>query len=117
VGRVLREDGICLLNVADAAPFRFAGSQLATFRTVFEHMLLVAEPSVLRARRFGNIVLVASHEPFPVDALARRTASDVFPARVVHGAALERLAAGAAPVEDGQAAPSPEPPDGAFTIG
>jgi hypothetical protein len=72
---------------------------------------------VLRGRRFGNIVLAASHEPLPYDALARRTAADVFPARVEHGAALERLTDGAAPVQDGEAAPSPEPPDGAFTIG
>ena len=117
VRRVLREDGVCVVNVADAAPFRFAGSQVATFATVFEHMCLVAEPSVLRGRRFGNIVLAASHEPLPVDALARRTASDVFPARVEHGAGLDRLTGGATPVEDGEAAPSPEPPDGAFTIG
>lgn len=117
VGRVLREHGSCVLNVADAAPFRFAGSQVATFQTVFEHVCVVAEPSVLRGRRFGNIVLVASHEPFPVDALARRTASDAFPARVEHGAAVERFADGATPVEDGAAAPSPEPPEGAFTIG
>ncbi|WP_314173638.1 spermidine synthase [Streptomyces winkii] len=117
VRRVLREGGVCVVNVADAVPFRFAGSQVATFRTAFAHACLVAEPSVLRGRRFGNIVLVASHEPFPVDALARRAASDVFPARVEHGAALERLTGGAAPVGDGDAAPSPEPPDGAFTIG
>ncbi|WP_055488923.1 fused MFS/spermidine synthase [Streptomyces sp. WMMB 322] len=117
IGRVLRADGICVVNVADTAPFRFAGSQVATFRTVFEHICLVAEPSVLRGRRFGNVVLVASHEPFPVDELARRTAADVFPARVEHGAGLERLTGGAVPVEDGDAAPSPEPPGGAFTIG
>ncbi|NLU73482.1 fused MFS/spermidine synthase [Streptomyces sp. HNM0575] len=117
VSRVLREQGICVLNVADAAPFRFAASQLATFGTVFGHLCLVAEPSVLRGRRFGNIVLVASHTPFPVDALARRAASDAFPARVVHGAALERLIGGAVPVEDGDEVPSPEPPDGAFTVG
>jgi spermidine synthase len=117
VRRVLREDGVCVLNVADAAPFRFAASQLATFGTKFAHLCLVAEPSVLRGRRFGNIVLIASHAPFPVDALARRAASDAFPARVEHGAALERFIGGAAPVEDGAAVPSPEPPDGAFTVG
>lgn len=117
VGRVLRRHGVCVLNVADAAPLRFAASQVATFRTVFEHMCLVAEPSVLRGRRFGNIVLAASREPLPVDALARRAASDAFPARVVHGPALESLCGGAEPVRDGQAAPSPEPSEGAFSIG
>lgn len=117
VGRTLRERGVCVLNVADAAPFRFAGSQVATYRTVFEHVCVVAEPSVLRGRRFGNIVLAVSNEPLPLDALVRSTASDVFPARVVQGAALERLTEGASPVADGEAAPSPEPPEGAFSIG
>lgn len=117
VRRLLRQGGVCMVNVADAAPFRFAGSQVATFQAVFEHLCLVAEPSVLRGRRFGNIVLAASDAPLPLDALARAVASDAFPARVVHGAALDRLDGGAAPVADGQAAPSPEPPDGAFSIG
>jgi len=115
--RVLRPHGIYVANLADTAPFPFVGSQLATLGTVFDHLCLIAEPAVLRGRRFGNTVLVASHDPLPVAALARRTASDVFPARVEHGPALARLSEGRAPVQDGDASPSPEPPDGAFTIG
>jgi hypothetical protein len=72
---------------------------------------------VLRGRRFGNAVLVASAAPLPVDALARLCAADAFPARVVHGAALARLTSTARPVHDSSAAPSPVPPEGAFTVG
>jgi hypothetical protein len=79
--------------------------------------VLIAEPGVLRGRRFGNAVLVAAHHPVDTAALARLTAADAFPARVAHGAALRDFTGGAAPVRDEDAVPSPEPPDGAFGIG
>ncbi|MER6844025.1 spermidine synthase [Streptomyces platensis] len=115
--RVLRPDGCYAANLADSAPFAFLRGQLANFATVFEHLALIAEPSVLRGRRFGNAVLLASRAPLPVADLARRTAGDAFPARVEHGAALRRLIANAAPVSDAEAVASPVPPDGAFSVG
>jgi spermidine synthase len=115
--RVLRADGVYLANLADAAPFAFLRSQLATFATVFEELALIAEPGVLRGRRFGNAVLVASHRPVDTAALARRTASDAFPARVEYGDTLRIFVGDAEPVRDEDAVPSPEPPDGAFSIG
>ncbi|MER5435443.1 fused MFS/spermidine synthase [Streptomyces sp. NPDC002588] len=116
-GRVLRGDGVYLANLADAAPFAFLRSQLANFAAVFEELVLIAEPAVLRGRRFGNAVLVAAHRPVDVSVLARLTASDAFPARVEHGPGLRRLIGDARPVRDEEAVPSPEPPDGAFGIG
>jgi hypothetical protein len=62
-------------------------------------------------------VLLASDRELPVAPLTRLTAADPFPARVEHGAALERLFAGASPVYDAHAVPSPEPPAGTFSIG
>ncbi|GLV75740.1 hypothetical protein Shyhy02_37400 [Streptomyces hygroscopicus subsp. hygroscopicus] len=115
--RALRPGGRYTANLADGAPFAFLRSQLATYRTVFAHLALIAEPSVLRGRRFGNAVLVASQSELPVAALARRTAADAFPARVEHGEALERFTGGATPVRDEEATPSPEPPSGAFSVG
>ncbi|MEU6774820.1 fused MFS/spermidine synthase [Streptomyces sp. NPDC046759] len=115
--RVLRPDGVYLANLADAAPFRFLRSQLATFAAVFEELAIIAEPAVLRGRRFGNAVLVASHRPLDTAALTRRTAADAFPARVEHGSAVREFTGSARPVEEADAVPSPEPPDGAFGIG
>lgn len=115
--RVLREDGVYLANLADAAPFAFLRSQLATFAELFEELVLIAEPAVLRGRRFGNAVLVAAHRPVDIAALTRLTAADVFPARVEHGPALRAFIGDARPVRDEDAVPSPEPPDGAFGIG
>ncbi|WP_318279378.1 MULTISPECIES: spermidine synthase [Streptomyces] len=115
--RVLRPHGVYAANLADSAPFGFLRGQLANFATVFGHLALIAEPSVLRGRRFGNAVLLASRAELPLGALARRAAGDAFPARVEHGAALRRLIADAAPVHDAEAVASPVPPDGAFSIG
>ncbi|MFG1807903.1 spermidine synthase [Streptomyces sp. NPDC049040] len=134
--RVLRPGGVYLANVADAAPFAFLRSQLATVRAALADvgadggasdsagggasggdLCLLAEPGVLRGRRFGNAVLVASRRPLPVEALSRLCAADAFPARVVHGAALARLTGGAHPVDDASATASPRPPEGAFTVG
>ncbi|MGN9761491.1 spermidine synthase [Streptomyces sp. SD31] len=115
--RVLRGSGVYLANLADAAPFAFLRSQLATYATLFEELVLIAEPGVLRGRRFGNAVLIAAHRPLDTAALARLTASDAFPARVEHGPALRQFIGGARPVRDEDAVPSPEPPDGAFSIG
>ncbi|MFE7776963.1 spermidine synthase [Streptomyces sp. NPDC057445] len=115
--RVLRPGGLYAANLADGAPFDFLRSQLATFAAEFEELALVAEPAVLRGRRFGNAVLLASHTPIDTAALARRTASDAFPARVEHGRTLRRLTGDAQAVRDDNAVASPEPPDGAFSIG
>ncbi|MEE4543864.1 fused MFS/spermidine synthase [Streptomyces sp. V4-01] len=120
--RVLRPGGLYLANLADAAPFAFLGGQLATVREAFGgpaagDLCLLAEPGVLRGRRFGNAVLAASRGalPLPLDALARRCAADAFPCRVVHGPALQALVG--SPVYDASATPSPVPPEGAFTVG
>lgn len=113
---VLRPGGVYAANVADGAALGFARGQAATVRAVFPHVALIAEPAVLRGRRFGNLVLAASHEPLPVADLARRTAGDPFPARVTAGAQLDAWIAGAAPVTDADAVPSPAPPPGAFEL-
>lgn len=115
--RVLRPHGVYAANLADAAPFAFLRSQLATLAAVFEQLCLIAEPGVLRGRRFGNAVLLASRAELPVTALARRVAADAFPARIEYGAALRRFTGSAAPVGEGEAVPSPEPPGGAFSVG
>lgn len=116
--RVLRPGGVYLANVADSAPFAFLASQLATLAEAFTELCVVVEPGVLRGRRYGNAVLLASEEDLPIAELSRRAAADPFPARVVHGSALDRLLAGAEPVLDGtEPAYSPAPPEGAFSIG
>ncbi|MEQ8147983.1 fused MFS/spermidine synthase [Streptomyces sp. OP7] len=117
VGRVLRPGGVYLANLADAVPFVFLRSQLATVGARFAELAMVAEPAVLRGRRFGNVVLAVSDRPLDVPALTRAVAADPFPARVEHGGSLREFVGDAVPLHEGTAVPSPLPPSGAFAIG
>jgi spermidine synthase len=116
VRRALRPSGVYGVNVADGAPLAYARVQVATARAVFPQVALIADAAVLRGRRFGNLVLVASPEPLPVDVLTRLTAADPMPGRVLYDQNLTRFAGGAKPVTDANASPSPEPPADAFAV-
>jgi spermidine synthase len=113
---VLRERGVFAANVADGPPLAHARAQVATVRSVFGQACLIADAPLLRGRRFGNLVLAASREPgaLPIERLARLTAADPMPGRVMLGAELDRFAAGAKPVADVDARPSPAPPPDLF---
>ena len=113
--RALGPGGRYIQNVADGPPLSFAKQQAATVAQVFTHGLLVAEPGVLRRRRFGNLVLAGSQAELPADELRRRAAGDPFAARVLDGADLDRFVAGARPVTDATAQPSPMPPPAVLT--
>jgi len=110
----LRPNGTVAVNLADGGGLDFARSQVATLRSVFDRMALLADPTVLAGKRFGNVVLAASRLPLPMDGYVRRTASDPFPGRVLHGAALDRFTGGAKPVTDQFAVGSPDPPSTLF---
>jgi spermidine synthase len=114
MARVLAPGGVVAANVADGPPLSFARGQVATALAVFPYVVAMTEPSIWRGRRFGNVVLAASREPLPVEALARRCAGDPVPARLTSGAELVRFVAGAPVVTDATAAPSPAPPPELF---
>lgn len=61
VRRTLRPGGLYLLNVADQAPLRGVREELATVGATFgtARLALVAEPGVLKGRRYGNLVIAA----------------------------------------------------------
>jgi spermidine synthase len=108
--------GIFAANLGDGPPLTHARARVATVRAVFPHACLIADPAVLRGRRFGNLVLAASAAELPGAGLARRTAGDPFPGRVTGGAELDRFAAGARPRTDAQAEPPPVPPPHLFEV-
>jgi spermidine synthase len=114
VARALTPAGCYAVNVGDGPPLAYTRAQVATIGSVFRQVCLIADPPVLRGRRFGNLVLAAAPADLPVAGLARRAAGDPFPGRLVHGADLDRFAAGAKPVTDARAQPSPAPPPGVF---
>ena len=115
--RILRTGGLYAANLADGGQLDFARGQVATLNAAFAEVCLLAEPAVLRGRRFGNVVLVAADERrrLPLAELAAAGARDAFPARLVHGTELTRFVAGAHPVTDATASDSPPPPSSLFS--
>jgi spermidine synthase len=114
VRRTLKPDGLYTANLADGPPLTHLRGQIATAAARFAELALVADPTVLRGKRFGNAVLVASDHPLPLAELTRRAASDPHPGRVEHGKALSDFTGGAVPVTDTAAVASPAPPPSAF---
>ncbi len=115
--RVLSPDGLFLVNVADGGQLGHSRAQAATVRSVFAEVCVVADPAVLRGRRFGNLVIAASRACLPIAGLTRLAAADPFPGRVVYGDGLAAFIAGARPVVDADARGSPDPPADVFTTG
>lgn len=112
----LRLGGVLLVNAADGAGARFARSQANTLRVVFPDVAVLAESSVLRGRRFGNFVLVASNTPLPTEWLPRLLAGGPFPASMLHGSELRDWIADAPVVTDHTAVPSPNPARDVFQL-
>ncbi|MFF9273675.1 spermidine synthase [Streptomyces griseosporeus] len=114
VRRALKPGGLYAANLADGPPLAHLRGQIATAAARFAEPALVADPTVLRGKRFGNAVLVAGDHPLPLAELTRRAASDPHPGRVLHGKDLVDFTGGAAAVTDAVAVASPEPPASVF---
>ncbi|WP_051425935.1 spermidine synthase [Jiangella gansuensis] len=97
VARVLTSSGVYVGNVADTAEVRESRVEAASALEVFAHVALVAEPTQLRGRRYGNIVVVASNAPLPEDLLVRRLAGGAVRARYVPPGRVRELVAGVKP--------------------
>lgn len=115
VAAFLAPGGIVAVNVADGPGLAFARGQAATLRLVFDDVAALAETSVLKGRRFGNIVLIASTSSLPLEWMPRLMARGPHPATVVAGRELVNWTAGAAVVSDHTAVPSPAPATSLFT--
>lgn len=117
VARVLRPAGVFLANVADGPPVTYTRRFAATVREALPSLALVAESTVIKGRRFGNVVLAASRAPLPLDSMWRASARAPFP-RTIH--AEDRLSSwigGAKPLTDADPLRSPSPPDEMWRVG
>ncbi len=117
VHRVLGPTGTLVANIADEGTLAYARRYVAGVAATFDRVALAAEPGVLRGRRFGNLIVIGQPAGAPaldLTVLTRRCASDPWPARLVHGRALEQFCAGAQPYRDADAPGSPAPPASVF---
>jgi spermidine synthase len=85
VRRVLRPGGSYLLNVIDQPPWPVVADQVAHLRAAFGHVAGFAGREVARRRHAGNMLLLASDSPLPLDGLSRRLAGGAHPAEVLGG--------------------------------
>ncbi|MCR6030759.1 spermidine synthase [Nocardioides sp. zg-579] len=83
VARVLVPGGWFLLNLSDRAPFAATRDAIAGLRSVFRRTLVAAEPATLRARRPGNLTVVAGPDDSLAEALAARASGGALAARVL----------------------------------
>lgn len=116
VGRFLAPEGVLLVNVADGGALAFARGQAATVGYVFEDSAVLAESAVLKGRRYGNFVIVASKSDLPIEWVPRLLAGGPHPASVVRGTELRDWLAGAAIVTDASSTPSPPPARSVFQV-
>ncbi|MDQ8044989.1 MAG: fused MFS/spermidine synthase [Solirubrobacteraceae bacterium] len=89
VHRILAPDGAYLLNVVDQPPWPFAAMQAQILRARFGDVVAFGGREVVRGKKSGNVLLLASDAPLPRDALERRLAGGAHPAELV---SAERMA-------------------------
>ncbi|GGL44301.1 fused MFS/spermidine synthase [Phycicoccus endophyticus] len=110
--RVLGPTGLLLANVPDEPGLRYLARVAAGAHEAFGHSALLGLQEVLKGRRFGNVVLLASSTPLDLYTLRRAAASAPLPTGVLSRAELVRRAPGARPLLAGEGGmPSPPPPD------
>ncbi|MEX5266948.1 spermidine synthase [Kocuria sp. CPCC 204721] len=118
VDRVLSPDGIYVLNVGDTRNLKGTRAEIAALLEVFEHVAAVADPAMLKGRRYGNVVLAASRAALPAAgsadaaALAKELLGGSLPAQYKDTAWCREFAGDAQPWQDKPADPVPMPPPG-----
>jgi SAM-dependent methyltransferase len=118
--RVLRPDGVLAVNVTDTGSLRYTRRVVAGMQEAFATVGLCTEPSTLKGRRFGNLVLLGTDRRLggaEWTAFADRAGRPPFPYRVVHDARLDQLVGSAPALTDADAEPSPPPPADLFGPG
>ena len=103
----LREEGRLVLNSVAGPELLFTRRELATLRTVFEHVAMIVQGSALAGARFGNATLIAS--AFPIDGDVIRSALAGDPSKGALVTDLDPIIDGAEPISDADQLWSPEP--------
>lgn len=97
IRNVLAPGGIYVVNSGDAPDLKNAREDAATIAAAFEYTALIADPAMLKGRRYGNMIMAGSDQPFDDDpAMARRLLGGAVPAHIWNDAQVRAFAKGAA---------------------
>ncbi|MCJ7858127.1 spermidine synthase [Corynebacterium kalidii] len=105
--RGLAPGGVYLANCGDHADLAGAKAELAGMAEVWEHLAVIADPPMLKGRRYGNIILAGSDVPLleagtPAHAAAtRELLGGAVPAQYRDDAWVRQFFSGAKPRREG----------------
>jgi hypothetical protein len=111
---LLRPDGIVVINVVDGRPQEFSRAQCRTLGEVFGFVGLTGESGVVRGRRFGNLVLVATMSEGEPEWWSVLQRLGPHPTSVLSGPSLQRFIAHAPVQTDAEKIASPKLGQGFF---
>ncbi len=100
VDRVLRPDGMYLVNVIDGPAQHFARAETATLKAAFDHVAVFGPPDRLSGDAGGNLVLVASDGPLDVAAILAANRDRGDDDVLLSGVDLDAWVDGADPLTD-----------------
>lgn len=99
--RALSPEGLLVLNCGTRADLAEARAEIAGLREAFPHVEAIADPAMLKGKRYGNVVLTASRAATPDrPGLHRRLLGGAAPAQSREGAWTARLSSGVRPRRD-----------------
>ncbi|AZI59511.1 spermidine synthase [Nakamurella antarctica] len=96
----LRAGGMYLLNCADHPDLTLARKEASTVSSVFAHVAMCADPSMLKSRRRGNVVIVGSDNPIGGENLAQILLAGAVPAQLWQQDRVRAFGRGYAPLRD-----------------
>ncbi|MGA9870052.1 MAG: fused MFS/spermidine synthase [Rhodococcus sp. (in: high G+C Gram-positive bacteria)] len=83
VRRVLAPGGVYVVNCGDTRDLSMAKREAATIGSIFPHTVMIADPAMLKGRRYGNVVIAGSDVSLGGDpGLARELLGGGVPAQV-----------------------------------
>jgi hypothetical protein len=108
--RVLAPGGIYVLNCGDGPSLVQARREAATVAEVFPHTVLMADPPMLKGRRYGNVIVAGSDVPLGTDpGLPRVLLGGAMPAQLWDDGQVRRFSASSLPLHDPDPETAPDP--------
>lgn len=111
--RLLDAGGLYVANVGSAPDHVSARIEAAAIAAIFPHTAVIADPAMLKGRRYGNIIVAGSATPIPASpALRRRLLGGAMPAQMWEDSEVRAWIGDAPPRTDPrQESPPPDEPE------